>query len=78
MTDPAPVRASGRPFRSKKDLLILALLILPAASGAADTQKFGRDTPRGTEYSYGITAHFDGSTGTGIRVEGRSCTFQFE
>ena len=37
----------------------------------------GRDTPRGTEYSYSISAHFAGSAGTGTRVEGRPCTFQF-
>ena len=38
----------------------------------------GRDTPRGTEYSYSIEAHFTGSKGTGTRAEGRPCTFQFE
>jgi hypothetical protein len=38
----------------------------------------GRDTPRGTEYSYNIDAHFKGAKGTGTRVEGRPCSFQFE
>ena len=37
----------------------------------------GQDTPRGTEYGYSISAHFERSTGTGTRVEGRPCTFQF-
>lgn len=38
----------------------------------------GRDTPRGTKYSYSIEAHFTGATGTGTRVEGRPCSLQFE
>ncbi|MGO9255253.1 MAG: hypothetical protein ACLQU1_02965 [Bryobacteraceae bacterium] len=38
----------------------------------------GRDTPRGTEYSYSIEAHFKGATGNGARVEGRPCSLQFE
>ncbi len=37
----------------------------------------GRDTPRGTEYFYTISAHFGGSTGNGTRIEGRPCTLQF-
>ena len=37
----------------------------------------GRDTPRGTEYDYNIDARFEGSTGTGTRVEGRPCSYQF-
>ena len=37
----------------------------------------GRDTPRGTEYSYSIDAHFAGSTGSGRRVEGRPRTLAF-
>lgn len=37
----------------------------------------GNDTPKGTEYGYNIDAHFEGSTGTGARVEGRPCTFKF-
>ncbi len=38
----------------------------------------GRDTPRGTEYSYSIDAHFKDKKGAGTRVEGRPCSFQFE
>jgi hypothetical protein len=37
----------------------------------------GRETPRGTEYSYNIDAQFAGATGTGERVEGRPCSFKF-
>lgn len=37
----------------------------------------GNDTPRGTEYGYNIDAHFEGSAGTGTRVEGRPCTLKF-
>ncbi len=37
----------------------------------------GRDTPRGTEYGYDVDAHFDGTTGSGTRLEGRLCTLQF-
>jgi hypothetical protein len=37
----------------------------------------GHDTPKGTEYGYNIDAHFEGSTGSGTRVEGRSCTLKF-
>jgi hypothetical protein len=37
----------------------------------------GRDTPRGTEYSYSIQAHFQGTKGTGTRIEGRPCSLQF-
>jgi hypothetical protein len=37
----------------------------------------GRDTPRGTEYSYSIDAHFSGAAGSGRRVEGRPCTLAF-
>ncbi len=37
----------------------------------------GHDTPKGTEFGYNIDAHFDGSTGTGTRVEGRPCTLKF-
>jgi hypothetical protein len=50
------------------------------ATGRTGSKEFvpGRDTLRGTEYSYNIDAHFSGSTGTGTRVEGRPCTLQFE
>jgi hypothetical protein len=37
----------------------------------------GNDTPKGTEYGYNIDAQFDGSTGSGARVEGRPCTLKF-
>ena len=37
----------------------------------------GRDTPRGTEYGYDIDAHFEQSSGTGTRTEGRPCSYQF-
>lgn len=50
------------------------------ATGRTGSKEYvpGRDTPRGTEYSYNIDAHFKDTTGTGTRVEGRPCTFQFE
>ncbi len=50
------------------------------ANGRTGSKEFvpGRDTPKGTEYGYNIDAKFEGSTGTGTRIEGRSCTFQFE
>lgn len=50
------------------------------ATGRTGSKEYvpGRDTPRGTEYSYSIDAHFKDKTGTGTRVEGRACSFQFE
>jgi hypothetical protein len=50
------------------------------ATGRTGSKEYvpGRDTPRGTEYSYSIEAHFNGKTGTGTRVEGRPCSLQFE
>lgn len=50
------------------------------ATGRTGSKEYvpGRDTPRGTEYSYNIEAHFKDKTGTGTRVEGRPCSFQFE
>ncbi len=50
------------------------------ATGRTGSKEYvpGRDTPRGTEYSYSIDAHFNDKTGTGTRVEGRACSFQFE
>lgn len=50
------------------------------ATGRTGSKEYvpGRDTPRGTEYSYSIDAHFKGAKGTGTRVEGRPCAFQFE
>jgi hypothetical protein len=50
------------------------------ATGRTGSKEYvpGRDTPRGTEYSYNIDAHFGEGKGTGTRVEGRPCSFQFE
>jgi hypothetical protein len=50
------------------------------ATGRTGSKEYvpGRDTPRGTQYSYSIEAHFKGATGTGTRLEGRPCSFQFE
>ncbi len=50
------------------------------ANGRTGSKEYvpGRDTPRGTEYGYSIDAKFEGSTGTGTRIEGRPCTLQFE
>lgn len=50
------------------------------ADGRTGSKEFvpGRDTPRGTEYGYNIDATFEGSKGTGTRVEGRPCTLEFE
>jgi hypothetical protein len=50
------------------------------ATGRTGSKEYvpGRDTPRGTEYSYNIDTHFKGTSGTGTRVEGRPCSFQFE
>jgi hypothetical protein len=50
------------------------------ANGRTGSKEYvpGRDTPRGTEYGYNIDAKFEGTTGTGTRIEGRPCTFQFE
>jgi hypothetical protein len=50
------------------------------ANGRTGSKEYvpGRDTPRGTEYGYNIDAKFDGTTGTGTRIEGRPSTLQFE
>src|SRR5580658_5244168 len=50
------------------------------ATGQTGSKEYvpGRDTPRGTEYSYSIEAQFKGTTGSGKRVEGRPCSLQFE
>jgi len=50
------------------------------ATGRTGSKEYvpGRDTPRGTEYNYNIDAHFRDKTGTGARIEGRPCSFQFE
>ena len=49
------------------------------AQGHTGAKEFvpGRDTPRGTPYSYFVDAHFSASFGNGTRVEGRPCTIQF-
>jgi hypothetical protein len=49
------------------------------AKGLTGSKEFvpGRDTPRGTEYNYNIDARFGEATGTGTRVEGRPCSYQF-
>jgi hypothetical protein len=49
------------------------------ATGHTGSKEYvpGRDTPRGTEYSYNIEAHFTGLTGAGRRIEGRPCTLTF-
>ncbi len=49
------------------------------AKGRTGSPQFvpGNDTPKGTEYGYNIDAHFEGSTGSGTRVEGRPCTLKF-
>ena len=50
------------------------------ATGRTGSKEFvpGRDTPRGTEYSYSIDAHFTAAAGSGTRIEGRPCTLNFE
>jgi len=49
------------------------------AQGRTGSREYvpGRDTPRGTPYSYFIDAQFNGSAGSGSRVEGRPCTIEF-
>jgi hypothetical protein len=49
------------------------------ASGKTGSKEFvpGTDTPRGTDFGYHIRAQFDERHGTGTRVEGRPCTFEF-
>jgi hypothetical protein len=50
------------------------------AKGQTNGKEFvpGRDTPPGTEYGYHVNAHFDEHKGTGTRVEGRECSYEFE
>jgi hypothetical protein len=50
------------------------------AKGQTNGKEFvpGRDTPAGTEYGYHVNAHFEDRKGTGTRVEGRACTYEFE
>jgi len=49
------------------------------AKGQTGSKEYvpGRDTPRGTPYSYNVNAHFTGSSGSGTRVDGRPCSLQF-
>lgn len=49
------------------------------ATGRTGSKEFvpGRDTPRNTEYNYNIEAHFTDKAGSGTRVEGRACSFEF-
>ncbi len=49
------------------------------ATGRTGSKEFvpGRDTPRGTWLGYHIEAHFEAATGTGTRIEGRPCSFEF-
>jgi len=49
------------------------------ANGRTGSKEYvpGRDTARGTAYSYNIDAKFTGSTATGERIEGRPCSFKF-
>jgi hypothetical protein len=50
------------------------------AKGQTNGKEFvpGRDTPPGTEFGYHVNAHFDERKGTGTRVEGRACSYEFE
>jgi hypothetical protein len=49
------------------------------AKGRTGSKEYvpGRDTAKGTEYGYNIDAKFDGTSGTGRRIEGRPCTLKF-
>lgn len=49
------------------------------AKGRTGSKEYvpGRDTPKGTEYGYNIDAHFEATTGSGSRVEGRPCSLKF-
>jgi hypothetical protein len=50
------------------------------AEGRTGSKEYvpGRDTPIGTEFGYHIKAQFNDRSGTGTRVEGRPCTFEFD
>jgi len=50
------------------------------ATGKTGSKEYvpGRDTPKGTDYGYHIKAQFQELAGTGTRVEGRPCSFEFE
>ncbi len=49
------------------------------AKGFTNSKEFvpGRVAERGTEYDYNIDARFGALMGTGTRVEGRPCSYQF-
>jgi hypothetical protein len=50
------------------------------AQGKTGGKEFvpGRDTQPGTDFGYHVKAHFDDRKGTGTRVEGRACSYEFE
>jgi hypothetical protein len=50
------------------------------ATGKTGSKEYvpGRDTPPGTDFVYHIKSQFTDRTGTGVRVEGRPCTMEFE
>jgi hypothetical protein len=50
------------------------------ATGKTGSKEYvpGTDTPRGTEFGYHISSHFDVDHGEGTRVEGRPCTIEFD
>ena len=50
------------------------------ATGKTGAKEYvsGRETAPGTEYGYHTKAQFNDRNGTGTRVEGRPCTFEFE
>jgi hypothetical protein len=50
------------------------------AKGMTNSKEFvpERDTPPGTEFGYHVNAQFNDRTGTGTRVEGRPCSYEFE
>jgi hypothetical protein len=50
------------------------------AQGKTGSKEFvpGVDTPRGTDFGYHVNANFDERHGTGVRVEGRHCSYEFE
>jgi hypothetical protein len=50
------------------------------AKGMTNSKEFvpGRDTPAGTEFGYHVNAQFNERKGTGTRVEGRPCSYEFE
>jgi hypothetical protein len=45
---------------------------------AKDENVVGRDISAGSEYKYYVQAKFEGKSGAGNRVEGRSCAIKFE